>query len=121
MFSHEHRDVAQLGRASRLGRESRRFESCRPDHVKALAGAWYSIGGAALAVPLERPWSNRIRHESSKLEDGGSSPSGRMIYCPFVVTVAQLVRAPVCGTGGRGSDPRQSPQHVAEDTIVESS
>jgi hypothetical protein len=24
-----------------------------------------------------RPWSNRIRHESSKLEDGGSSPSGR--------------------------------------------
>jgi hypothetical protein len=53
------RGVAQLGRASPLGGESRRFNSCRPDQL--------------------RPWSNGIRHESSKLEDGGSSPSGRMI------------------------------------------
>ena len=60
--------------------------------------------------PVSRPWSNGIRHESSKLEDGGSSPSGRMIYSRFVVTVAQLVRAPACGVGGCGFDPRQSPQ-----------
>ena len=29
-----------------------------------------------------------------------------------MVTVAQLVRASVCGTEGRGFDPRQSPQIV---------
>jgi hypothetical protein len=57
-----------------------------------------------------RPWSNGIRHESSKLEDGGSSPSGRMVDLHFAVTVAQLVRASVCGTEGRGSESRQSPQ-----------
>jgi hypothetical protein len=28
-----------------------------------------------------------------------------------VATVAQLVRAPVCGTGGRGFKPRRSPHH----------
>ena len=69
----ECRGVAQLGRASRLGRESRRFESCRPDHQLA----WYPKSDT---MPALRPWSNRIRHESSKLEDGGSSPSGRMLH-----------------------------------------
>ena len=29
-----------------------------------------------------------------------------------MVTVAQLVRAPVCGTGGRGFDTHQSPIHL---------
>ena len=56
-----------------------------------------------------------IRHESSKLEDGGSSPSGRMLYSRFVVTVAQLVRASVCGTEGRGSESRQSPQRTQKE------
>jgi hypothetical protein len=64
-----------------------------------------------------RPWSNGIRHESSKLEDGGSSPSGRMIQYVLVVTVAQLVRASVCGTEGRGFDPRQSPHDLPEDSV----
>ena len=65
----ENRDVAQLGRACVLGRERPqvRILSSRP-----LRGHDILEGRALL-----RPWSNRIRHESSKLEDGGSSPSGR--------------------------------------------
>ena len=31
-----------------------------------------------------------------------------------MVTVAQLVRAPVCGTGGRGFDSHQSPIQLAK-------
>lgn len=31
------RDVAQLGSASGLGPEGRRFESCHPDHLKIKA------------------------------------------------------------------------------------
>jgi hypothetical protein len=30
----------------------------------------------------------------------------------FVATIAQLVRAPVCGTGGRGFEPRWSPHFL---------
>jgi|HubBroStandDraft_4_1064222.scaffolds.fasta_scaffold153816_2 hypothetical protein len=54
------RGVAQLGRASALGAEGPQVQILSPR-------------------PTSRPWSNGIRHESSKLEDGGSSPSGRMI------------------------------------------
>ena len=33
-FFYKNRDVAQLGSASGLGPEGRRFESCHPDHLK---------------------------------------------------------------------------------------
>ncbi len=51
--------------------EGRKFESCRPD---GLRGHGILTRGYHACL---RPWSNGIRHESSKLEDGGSSPSGR--------------------------------------------
>ncbi len=33
----------------------------------------------------------------------------KICFFAFVATVAQLVRAPVCGTGGCGFNPRRSP------------
>ena len=41
---------------------------------------------------------------------GHSTKSDRVN--PLMVVVAQLVRAPVCGTGGRGFDPPQPPHYV---------
>ena len=38
------------------------------------------------------------------------SPEFDKIYYQFMVDVAQLVRAPVCGTGGRGFKSRHPPQ-----------
>lgn len=105
------RDVAQLGRAFALGAKGRWFKSSRPD----IRGACYPFRDAIADL---RPWSNRTRHESSKLDDGGSSPSGRMLKWVLAVTVAQLVRASVCGTEGRGFDSRQSPHRYARSAIA---
>jgi hypothetical protein len=33
-----------------------------------------------------------------------------IIFAPHTVIVAQLVRAPDCGSGGRGFEPHQSPK-----------
>ena len=46
----------------------------------------------------------------------GSSPSGRTILkdCVNMVIVAQLVRAPGCGPGGRGFESLHSPHFFAQ-------
>jgi hypothetical protein len=41
-----------------------------------------------------------------------------VVQCRFVVTVAQLVRAPACEVGGRGIVTPQSPQNSAQDGLV---
>jgi hypothetical protein len=71
------RDVAQLGRALRLGRRSRRFKSCHPDHVS-------------------RPWSKWIRHPPSKRNDGGSIPSGRTCECATTSAHHRATMTPWC-------------------------
>ena len=36
-------------------------------------------------------------------------PLSTLTFAPFVVGLAQLVRAPDCGSGGRGFDPHSPP------------
>lgn len=60
---------------------------------------------------LEAPVAQRTEQEPSKLLVGGSNPSGGALRrIPVMVAVAQLVRAPGCGPGGRGFKSPRSPQ-----------
>ena len=58
------------------------------------------------------PIAQGIEQLPSKQWVGGSIPPGRASVYSSMVDVAQLVRAPVCGTGGRGFEPHYPPHFV---------
>ena len=69
--------------------------------------------GVAGSNPAERAnkhnalVAQRIEHQSSKLDVVGSNPTKRT---RTMAAIAQLVRAPDCGSGGRGFESHWSPQ-----------
>jgi hypothetical protein len=106
------RGVAQFGSAPALGAGGPRFKSERPDY-------W-----------IQAPVAQGTERRPSKPRVIGSNPIGRVggplggrvpatrkmtyrLFCgserPRLVSVAQVVRAPDCGSGGRGFKSPRSP------------
>lgn len=70
-----------------------------------------TVSGEVLMIDAV-PVAQWIEHQPSKLRVTGSSPVGRTNGTPCffsMVIVAQLVRAPGCGPGGRGFESPHSP------------
>ena len=93
---HSSRDVAQLGSASVLGTEGRRFKSCHPDHLMGPQLSWESACLARmrsgvrspLAPPLfvavQLSWLERLTHTQ---QVGGSTPSAATKKCFFLRSI----------------------------------
>ncbi len=102
--------IGAVGSARALGARGRRFESAIPDlSGSSSAGRASPFQGEGREfesrLPLKQaPVAQRIEQECSKLKVGGSNPSRGT-----KVDVAQLVRAPLCGSGGRGGRARHPP------------
>ena len=63
-------------------------------------------------------WLLQLDWLSTCLQGGGVIESGPLDFFQCVAVVAQLVRAPDCGSGGRGFKTRQSPLFFARaDTV----
>jgi hypothetical protein len=101
------RAVSSAGRASRLHREGRRFESVTAHQCVAAA-----MAGVLMRLPPGRTGARRRALLALRLTWPRAYPI-RQVSCAAIATprrggVAQLVRAPACHAGGRGFKSRLS-------------
>src|SRR3712207_7644629 len=65
---------------------------------------------------IRRPPRSTLFPYTTLFRSAGPPPMSRRAFQCAVAIVAQLVRAPVCGTGGRGFKSRRSPHRSEEHT-----
>gem|GEM_PF-3175646 len=63
----------------------------------------------------QAPVAQGIEHRTSNPSAAGSIPARRANRTQVMVGVAQLVRAPGCGPGGRGFDSHHSPHFYSRE------